>query len=149
MRRLSTIVVFLMPAVSILLIAGIFLGTFAQRMGQKMNEQNKTVATRGIHNLNITVIYDNNPYEKELETEWGFAAIINGTDKTILFDTGGGHLLLDNMQKLSMEPNCVDVVVLSHIHDDHTGGLNSFLEENSDVPIYLPKSFHKSSKMAH
>jgi len=146
MRRLPTIVVFILPAVSILLIAGIFLGTSAQRMGKKMNKQTKTVATPGIHNLNITVIYDNNPYEKELETDWGFAAIINGAEKTVLFDTGGGDLLLDNMQKLSIEPNSIEVVALSHIHPDHTGGLDSFLEKNSNVTVYLPKSFPKKFK---
>ncbi|MGD8785983.1 MAG: MBL fold metallo-hydrolase [Phycisphaerales bacterium] len=146
MRRLSAIVVFMLPAVSILLIAGIFLAESAQRMGQIMNEQNKTVTTQGIQNLIITVIFDNNPYEKELGTDWGFAALISGADKTILFDTGSGELLVDNMRKLSIEPNSVDVVVLSHIHDDHTGGLESFLKENSDVTVYLPKSFPKKFK---
>jgi 7,8-dihydropterin-6-yl-methyl-4-(beta-D-ribofuranosyl)aminobenzene 5'-phosphate synthase len=136
----------MLPAVSILLIAGIFLAESAQRMGQIMNEQNKTVTTQGIQNLIITVIFDNNPYEKELGTDWGFAALISGADKTILFDTGNGSLLVDNMQKLSIEPNSVDVVVLSHIHDDHTGGLESFLKENSDVTVYLPKSFPKKFK---
>jgi 7,8-dihydropterin-6-yl-methyl-4-(beta-D-ribofuranosyl)aminobenzene 5'-phosphate synthase len=146
MRRLSAIVVFVLPAVSILLIAGIFLGESARRMGQIMNEQDKTVAKQGIQNLTITAIFDNNPYEKELGTDWGFAALISGAGKTILFDTGNGSLLVDNMQKLSIEPNSVDVVVLSHIHDDHTGGLDSFLKENSDVTVYLPKSFPKKFK---
>jgi 7,8-dihydropterin-6-yl-methyl-4-(beta-D-ribofuranosyl)aminobenzene 5'-phosphate synthase len=146
MRRLSAIVVFMLPAVSILLIAGIFLGESARRMRQIMNEQDKAVAMQGIKNLTITVIFDNNPYQKELGTDWGFAALINGADKTILFDTGNGSLLVDNMRKLSIEPNSVDVVVLSHIHDDHTGGLESFLQENSDVTVYMLKSFPRKFK---
>jgi 7,8-dihydropterin-6-yl-methyl-4-(beta-D-ribofuranosyl)aminobenzene 5'-phosphate synthase len=148
MRRLLAIVVFVLPAVTILLIAGIFLGASAQRLGQKMNEQNKTIVTPGVQNLNITVIFDNNPHEKELGTDWGFAAVIKGADKTILFDTGGGPLLLDNMRKLSVEPSSIDIVVLSHIHADHTGGLDSFLKENSDVTVYMPKSFPQKFKDA-
>jgi len=111
-----------------------------------MNEQAKAVSTPGVKNLTITVTYDNNPYKQELETEWGFAAFITGTEKTILFDTGGGRLLLDNMEKLAIEPDSVDVVVLSHIHGDHTGGLSSFLEKNSDVTVYLPSVFPKKFK---
>ncbi len=111
-----------------------------------MNEQTKAASTPGVKNLTITVTYDNNPCEQGLETEWGFAAFVTGSDKAILFDTGGGRLLLENMEKLAIEPNSVDVVVLSHIHPDHTGGLAGFLEKNPNVTVYLPKSFPKKFK---
>ncbi len=97
--------------------------------------------------MTITVVYDNNPYKEGLETAWGFGCVITGAEKTILFDTGGdGSILLNNMQKLAIDPNSIDTVVLSHIHGDHTGGLNSFLEKNSDVTVYLPESFPKKFK---
>jgi len=97
--------------------------------------------------MTITVVYDNNPYKEGLKAAWGFSCLITGTEKTILFDTGGdGSLLLNNMKKLAIEPNTVDIVVLSHIHGDHTGGLNSFLEKNSDVTVYLPESFPQKFK---
>lgn len=98
------------------------------------------------HKIGITVTYDNHPCKQGLETEWGFAAFITGTEKNILFDTGGGRVLLDNMQKLAIEPYSIDMVVLSHIHGDHTGGLSSFLEKNSDVIVYLPSVFPKKLK---
>ncbi len=145
MRRLAAIVVLLILIIVVLLSA-ILLATCVQRKGRIMNEQAKAVSTPGVKNLTITVVYDNNPYKQELETDWGFAAAITGTEKTILFDTGGGRLLLDNMQKLAIEPDSVDVVVLSHIHGDHTGGLSSFLEKNSNVIVYLPVSFPKKFK---
>jgi len=146
MRRLAAIVVFLVSAVVVVLLAAILLATCVQRKGQIMNEQAKAVSTPGVKNLTITVTYDNNPYKQGLETEWGFAAFITGTEKTILFDTGGGRVLLDNMEKLAIKPDRVDVVVLSHIHGDHTGGLSSFLEKNSNVMVYLPVSFPKKFK---
>ena len=98
------------------------------------------------YKMSITVTYDNNAYEQGLETAWGFSAFIAGTEKTILFDTGGGRSLLDNMEKLAIEPDRIDVVVLSHIHGDHTGGLSSFLEKNSNVTVYLPVSFPRKFK---
>ncbi len=111
-----------------------------------MNEQTKTIPPPGVKNLTITIIYDNNPYKQDLETNWGFSAFITGTEKKILFDTGGGRLLLDNMEKLAIEPDSIDVVVLSHIHRDHTGGLAGFLEKNSSVTVYLPSAFPKKFK---
>ena len=97
--------------------------------------------------MRIVVVYDNNPYKAGLETAWGFSCLVMGTGKTILFDTGGdGRLLLDNMKRLGVAPEQVDVVVLSHIHGDHTGGLHDFLEKNHDVSVYLPKSFPERFK---
>ncbi|MHC4424281.1 MAG: MBL fold metallo-hydrolase, partial [Planctomycetota bacterium] len=96
----------------------------------------------GVNDLTITIVYDNNPYKEGLETEWGFACLITGAEKSILFDTGkDGSMLLNNMEKLAIEPNSVELVVLSHIHPDHTGGLRSLIEKNSNVTVYLLQSF--------
>jgi 7,8-dihydropterin-6-yl-methyl-4-(beta-D-ribofuranosyl)aminobenzene 5'-phosphate synthase len=99
--------------------------------------------------VTITVFYDNNEYDERLETAWGFSCLVEGPEKTILFDTGGdGALLLRNMRTLGIDPKDVDVVVISHVHGDHVGGLVSFLEENPAVTVYLPQSFPKSIKDA-
>jgi len=111
-----------------------------------MNEQAEAISTPGVKNLTTTVAYDNNRYKEGLETAWGFSAAIAGAEKTILFDTGGGSSLLDNMAKLAIGPNTIDIVVLSHIHADHTGGLSGFLQENPNVTVYLPESFPKKFK---
>ncbi|MGB5746876.1 MAG: MBL fold metallo-hydrolase [Desulfobacterales bacterium] len=90
----------------------------------------------------ITVVYDNNPYKEGLTTSWGFACAIKGAEKTILFDTGGDSaVLLKNMQQLGMDPKEIDIVVLSHFHGDHVGGLNGFLQKNVNVTVYLPATF--------
>lgn len=85
--------------------------------------------------LKITVICDNNKYNRQLETAWGVACLIKGLEKTILFDTGPDHrLLVNNMAKLAIDPNTIDTVFLSHLHRDHTGGLDSF-SGPSPLPI--------------
>ena len=102
-----------------------------------------------IGELRITVVYDNNPYKDGLTASWGFACVIKGADKTILFDTGGSSaVLLSNMQQLGIDPEKIDVVVLSHFHGDHVGGLNGLLQENVNVTVYLPATFPPEFKDA-
>lgn len=97
--------------------------------------------------IEITIIFDNNSYSPDLQTDWGFSAAIFGLEKSLLFDTGaGGQLLLENMRKLAIDPKSVETVFLSHIHRDHTGGLDGFLRENSAVEVYLPVSFPEGFK---
>ncbi|MCK4375841.1 MAG: MBL fold metallo-hydrolase [Candidatus Brocadiae bacterium] len=100
----------------------------------------------------VTIVYDNSPGDKELLADWGFGCVVEGLPKTILFDTGGrGNVLLHNMQELGIEPRAIDLVVLSHIHGDHTGGLADFLRENSDVDVFMPAAFpeHFKSRARH
>jgi 7,8-dihydropterin-6-yl-methyl-4-(beta-D-ribofuranosyl)aminobenzene 5'-phosphate synthase len=92
--------------------------------------------------MSITVVYDNNAYDPRLRTAWGFACLIERGETTILFDTGGdGGVLLSNMAALDLEPRDVDLVVLSHIHGDHTGGLSSLLAVGAQPTVYVPRSF--------
>jgi len=97
--------------------------------------------------LLLTIVYDNNPYDKRLATRWGFSCYIKGLEKTILFDVGGeGQVLLDNMEKLEIDPKTVNVIVLSHVHHDHIGGLSDFLGQNQQVEVFMPQSLPQSVK---
>jgi 7,8-dihydropterin-6-yl-methyl-4-(beta-D-ribofuranosyl)aminobenzene 5'-phosphate synthase len=99
--------------------------------------------------IEILVIYDNYSCRSDLETGWGFSCLIKGMEKTVLFDTGGsGTKLMGNMKKMGVSPEAVDAVILSHIHGDHTGGLEALLERNRDVAVYLPDSFPYRFKKA-
>ena len=92
--------------------------------------------------LRITVVFNNVPHRPGLTSGWGFSALIEGADKTLLFDTGGdGAVLLANMRRLGLDSGAVEVIVLSHIHADHTGGLDGFLAENADLEVWLPAEF--------
>lgn len=95
----------------------------------------------------ILVTYDNNPSDPRLTTAWGFSCLIQGLEKTILFDTGGsGSVLLSNMATMGLDPATVELVVLSHIHGDHTGGLERFLQRQAKVTVFLPQSFPAAFK---
>jgi len=91
--------------------------------------------------LKISIVYDNTIHQKNLTSDWGFAAYIETDERHILFDTGSdGHVLLENMKRMDLDPKAVDTVFVSHNHFDHIGGLATFLRENPDVDVYLPES---------
>ena len=95
--------------------------------------------------LRLHVVFNNVSHKGGLETGWGFSCLIEGLTKTVLFDTGGNRdILLSNMQRLGLDAEAVDAIVLSHIHGDHTGGLSAFLAHNPDVTLYMPESFPAS-----
>jgi 7,8-dihydropterin-6-yl-methyl-4-(beta-D-ribofuranosyl)aminobenzene 5'-phosphate synthase len=92
--------------------------------------------------MKITIIYDNEVHTRGLRPDWGFSCLIEkeGTPN-ILFDTGAnGSIFLYNMEKLGMDPLSIGIVVISHAHWDHTGGLSRFLDKNKEVRVYIPAS---------
>ncbi|PIE36448.1 MBL fold metallo-hydrolase [candidate division KSB3 bacterium] len=100
------------------------------------------VTPQAARDLRITVLYDNYPDKDGLETAWGFACVIQGLEKTILFDTGGdGRPLLANMKACWIEPEDIDILAISHQHWDHHGGIYNFLEKSQGVSLYVPASF--------
>jgi len=140
------ILVILIVVISTILGVTVFLRHKEGKEGQLVLAEENTPTTAA-KDLSITVSYDNNPYKERLTTAWGFSCVIRGTEKTILFDTGGdGSILLANLGELGINPKEIDLVVLSHIHGDHVGGLPCFLEKNPQVVVYLPKSFPKGFK---
>lgn len=95
----------------------------------------------------ITIVFDNNPYRKGLQSGWGFSCLIEGMEKTVLFDTGAdGGMLLDNMQRQEITPEMIDIIILSHAHSDHIGGVHDLLQKNSKLTLYAPASFPESFK---
>ena len=97
--------------------------------------------------MKATIVYDNVSLSPEFRSSWGFAAILNVNGKFLLFDTGwDGHLLLSNLGKLNFDVKAIEAVVISHDHWDHAGGLPALLQANSNLRVYVPKSFSKRLK---
>ena len=95
--------------------------------------------------LTLVTVYDNNQYDPKLKTGWGFSCLVKFEDENVLFDTGADSpTLLSNMEKLGIDPQEIEIVVLSHIHGDHVNGLWGLLERNGEVKVYIPDSFPDS-----
>ncbi|MCE5270301.1 MBL fold metallo-hydrolase [bacterium] len=97
--------------------------------------------------IRLTVVFNNEVADSSLASLWGFGCLIQGYERTILFDTGAnGDTLLDNMRRLGLDPRAVQTVVLSHEHHDHTDGLAAFLAANPKVKVILPGAFPDTIK---
>ncbi|MFO0726170.1 MAG: MBL fold metallo-hydrolase [Myxococcota bacterium] len=85
------------------------------------------------------------------------ALLIQEQNRLILCETGIGaffdpkmrarfgvvedrHVLLENLAKHGVRPEDIDVVVLSHLHFDHAGGLLSGWQEGVPLSLVFPKA---------
>ncbi len=107
-----------------------------------------TASPIATNNLKLTILYDNTAVDPQLAADWGFAALVEYGNHTLLFDTGAGNdtILQDNMEQLGVNPQSVEAVVLSHEHDDHVGGLQSLLDMGVRPTVYIPATFSKYFK---
>lgn len=93
--------------------------------------------------MKLTIVYDNEAKTKGLKAGWGFSSVIETENAPpILFDTGADSAtLLHNMKELGIAPRRIGIIVISHAHGDHTGGLDGVLQINKKAEVYVPASF--------
>ncbi|MBN2620284.1 MBL fold metallo-hydrolase [candidate division WOR-3 bacterium] len=97
--------------------------------------------------ITITILYDNRPGNPAMKPEWGFACLVQGTEKTVLFDTGGdGKIFVNNFTASEIPFDAIDAVMISHDHWDHNGGLQSFLALNPSVEVYVLSTFSEKTR---
>jgi 7,8-dihydropterin-6-yl-methyl-4-(beta-D-ribofuranosyl)aminobenzene 5'-phosphate synthase len=75
----------------------------------------------------ITVVVDNKAGEG-LAAEHGLSLWIETEGRRILFDTGQGAAFETNIRTLGIDLPTADILVLSHGHYDHTGGIARVIE---------------------
>lgn len=87
--------------------------------------------------MRLTVLTDNFTYiDRYYLGEPAFCALLESGKKTILFDTGYSAVFMENARRLGLDLDKVTDIVLSHGHNDHTGGLAAFLGQSSN-PVEL------------
>jgi 7,8-dihydropterin-6-yl-methyl-4-(beta-D-ribofuranosyl)aminobenzene 5'-phosphate synthase len=90
--------------------------------------------------VQITVLYDAFGKDPTMQKDWGYAALVEYGGKRILFDTGNNpEILAKNAKAKGIDLSKLDLVVMSHRHGDHMGGLSYVLSVNPTVTIYAPK----------
>jgi len=83
----------------------------------------------------ITILVDNKAGEG-LASEHGLSLWIETEGKRILFDTGQGPALESNARALGIDVAETDILVLSHGHYDHAGGIAYVIARAQDVDVY-------------
>ena len=97
--------------------------------------------------LRLTILFDNTAFDEQLKADWGFAALVEYGNHTLLFDTGAdGSILLENMRQLGVKPQSIEAVILSHEHYDHTAGLQALLDTGIRPTVYAPSAFSNTFK---
>jgi 7,8-dihydropterin-6-yl-methyl-4-(beta-D-ribofuranosyl)aminobenzene 5'-phosphate synthase len=89
----------------------------------------------GASPIAITILVDNQA-GPGLTTEHGFSLWIEADGRHILFDTGQGPALPVNARTLGVDLRQTDMVVLSHGHYDHTGGIPHVLHVAPNAHVY-------------
>lgn len=91
--------------------------------------------------------------------------LLRDGDRTILFEAGIGaffppdlrerfgvqesqHVLLDSLRALDVDPEDVDVVVLSHLHFDHAGGVLSTHRDDAPLELVFPEAHYVVGQQA-
>lgn len=87
--------------------------------------------------MKITSILENTKQDDKLTAKHGLSLYIETEHLNIIFDTGPDNSYLKNAQAIGINLEDADVVVISHGHSDHIGGLSSLHEVNKRADIYL------------
>lgn len=73
--------------------------------------------------IEVLILADNTAAAPGITTEHGLSMWVSVDGKHILFDTGMGVALPENVAALGVDLRQTDCIALSHGHFDHTGGL--------------------------
>jgi 7,8-dihydropterin-6-yl-methyl-4-(beta-D-ribofuranosyl)aminobenzene 5'-phosphate synthase len=90
-----------------------------------------------VRSLRFTILVDDSPGDEELRSEHGLSVWIEADHLRVLFDTGQGTTAMENARRLGLEPPEIDMVAISHGHNDHTGGLPETLASCQKAHLFL------------
>lgn len=94
--------------------------------------------------MKLKVLEDNNTYiDMYYLGEPAVSYYIEDGNDKILFDVGYSDAFMINAKKMGIDLNNVNKLVISHGHDDHTGGLKDFFKEKRNIELIShPESFN-------
>lgn len=97
--------------------------------------------------MKLTVLVDNNTIiDQYYYGEPGVSYFIQDGNTTVLFDAGYSNLFTTNANLMGIDLGLINQVVLSHGHNDHTGGLTYFTPAGSTT---INKNHQKVQLIAH
>lgn len=85
--------------------------------------------------VTITILVDNHA-KSGLVAEHGLSFWIEADGKKIIFDTGGSPAWHHNAKTLGIDGDAADILVLSHGHCDHTGGIPAILRNGHTPHVF-------------
>ena len=122
--------------ISILLIGCLFLGVYVAGVGAD-HEDNLVGQVNDRGKLTVSFIDVGQGDSILIQTPLGQSMLIDGGER------GQGERLLEYLRKQGIDK--IDIMVGTHPHSDHIGGLIAVLENFRVEKVYLPKVTHTSS----
>ena len=90
----------------------------------------------------MKILFDNYKVCDDCQSLWGFSAYLE--EYKLLFDTGSnGRVLLKNMRHLNVDVKKIEYLFITHSHWDHIGGIDSIIELNPNLTLFVPSSLSK------
>lgn len=94
--------------------------------------------------MKLKVIFDKNSLSDKFSCGWGISYLIDGK---VLFDTGEkSEYLFNNIDKLGVEIEKIQKVVISHNSWDHRSGLWDLLKVNKNIEVFACLDFFDEFK---
>ena len=87
--------------------------------------------------LRVTVLVENRAGREDVSAEAGLSLWVEAAGLRLLFDTGESDAFLSNARVLGVSVEEADVLVLSHGHGDHSGGIASLAAAGLGPAAYL------------
>lgn len=99
--------------------------------------------------MKAAILMENTASDDRYIAEHGLSIYIETKKYRLLVDTGQSDAFLKNADEMGMDLSKLDMVILSHGHYDHSGGLLALKKMYPDIPVYMQKSadgayYHKS-----
>lgn len=98
--------------------------------------------------MKITVLVDNNTYiDRYFYGEPAVSYYIEDGNNKLLFDVGYSDLFIRNAEAMKIDLHRISSIVISHGHNDHTGGLaylSRYMDISDKTVIAHPLAFKKT-----
>lgn len=94
--------------------------------------------------MKLKVLEDNNTFiDMYYLGEPAVSYYIEDGENKILFDVGYSNAFIENAKKMGIDLDKVNKLIISHGHDDHTGGLQYFFKDRKNIELIShPESFN-------
>jgi len=91
--------------------------------------------------MRAQILLENETSRPDLVAENGLSVWLESGSSRIVFDTGPSEVAIRNAREMGIEVAAADIIVVSHGHNDHAGGLAPFAQIAGGAAIYVGENF--------